>query len=426
MQAWKPRNMLKALAVLLVLVSARTSGEGGSSGGSPDFADIPSPSQVAVEPTPEPLLPNWVRMTSFPNSTQEQIVSLLNHSDIFIRDLPTAVNVCLGSDASTDFVNIAARIVSIVDRVLIAVVERGSSLLSVDTFITFIKAVGAGDSVQTLVADDTAALISLIKAGRTCGTELQSAINKVSNAVAAIKEADADSTASAIRAALGNSDLFLREIPTVTNNCIKNTTGDAYTVRDQIRTALSLITDDLIDLADDDDDKALSVANYLAKVADMGLDVIAMFDPTGIASMLGKYVQPICGPTAFVGKIDDGSLEDALALTAKDDAFAGSYGTWSHDGDGIVNVIFESTDTEDVTVIIHSAGHEIAQVNVSSGATVTWSSTVAILQSKALYFDRWRPGFFRLAGSGGGSLVMWIPSSSAGGHVELVAKINIS
>ncbi|GMF28862.1 unnamed protein product [Phytophthora lilii] len=102
----------------------------------------------------------------------------------------------------------------------------------------------------------------------------------------------------------------------------------------QIREAVSMITDDLIDLADGEDDKALSVANYIAKVAEMGLDVIALFDPTGIASMLGKYVQPICGPTAFIGEIDDGSLADALALTSKGDAFAGRYGNWTNFGDG--------------------------------------------------------------------------------------------
>jgi hypothetical protein len=362
--------------------------------------------------------------TDFPNSTEEQIISLLNHSDIFVRDVPTAVSVCLGLDVPTDFMNVAARVVSVVDQVLIQVVEQGSALLSVDTFVTFIEAIGAGESVAALVPDDTQALLNLIGAGRTCGTELQSVINKVTQAVTAIKEADAESTANGIRATLGQSELFLREIPTVTNNCIKNNTDDAYTVRDQIRKALSMITDDLIDLADDEEDKALSVANYIAKVADMGLDVIAMFDPTGIASMLGEYVQPICGPTAFVGEIDDGTLPDALALTTEGDAFIGSDGNWANVGDGIVNVVFESSDTEDVTVVIHSAGEIID--DVSSGATVAWSSAMDILQNKAMYFDRWRPGFFGVAGSGGGSLVMWLASSSAGGHIELNAKINVS
>ncbi|RLN85280.1 hypothetical protein BBJ28_00002752 [Nothophytophthora sp. Chile5] len=364
--------------------------------------------------------------TNFPNSTEEQIISLLNNSDIVIQDLPTAVCVCLGLDVPTDVLNLASDVVSVIDKVLIAVVEDGSSLLSVDTFMTFISAIGAGSSVETLDEDDTSTLESLISSGKTCGTELQSIITKVTQAVTDIKNADSTSTTSAIRLALSESALFLTEIPTVTNNCIQNVTSDASTVRDQLRTALSVITDNLIDSSDDDSGNTLSTADYILKVADMGLDVIAMFDPTGIAAMLEEFIQPICGPTAFVGEINDGSLADALALVADGDAFAGSSGSWTQAGDGVVSITFESTDTEDVTVEIHSGGDTIDSVAVASGETVAWTSTVAALQDKTMYFDRWRPGLLGLPGSGGGSLVLWIPRSSAGGHVELVAKINVS
>uniref|UniRef100_H3GEJ3 Uncharacterized protein n=1 Tax=Phytophthora ramorum TaxID=164328 RepID=H3GEJ3_PHYRM len=364
--------------------------------------------------------------TSFPNGTEEQIISLLNNSDIVVKDLPTAVCVCLGLDVPTDYLNLASEVVSIVDKVLIQVVEKGSSLLSVDTFKTFISAVGAGSSVESLNEDAASTLEKLISEGKTCGTELQSIITKVTQAVADIKTADATSTVSAIRLAMSDTALFLTEIPTVTNNCIQNITGDAYTVRDQIRTALSLITDNLVDSSDDGGGNALSTADYILKVADMGLDVIAMFDPTGIAAMLEEYIQPVCGPTSFIGEIDDGSLADALALAADGDAFADSYGTWTHAGDGAVNIVFESTDTEDVTVEIHSAGETVDSVKVKSGETVTWNSTVSALQDKTMYFDRWRPGLLGLPGSGGGSLVLWVPRSPEGGHIDLVAKINVS
>ncbi|KAG3105660.1 hypothetical protein PI124_g13582 [Phytophthora idaei] len=155
----------------------------------------------------------------------------------------------------------------------------------------------------------------------------------------------------------------------------------------------------------------------------MGLDVIAVFDPTGIAKMLEEFIQPICGPTSFIGEIDDGFLADALALVADGGAIAGSYGTWTHAGDGAVNIVLESTDTEDVTVEIHSGGDIIDSVKVKSGETATWNSTVSTLQDKTMYFDRWRPGLVGLPGSGGGSLVMWVPRSSAGGRIDLVAKI---
>ncbi|KAG6617809.1 Protocadherin protein [Phytophthora cinnamomi] len=366
--------------------------------------------------------------TSFPNGTEEQIISLLNNSDIVIKDLPTAVCVCLGLNVPTDYLNLASEVVSVVNKVLTQAVEKGSSLLSVDTFMSFISSVGAGSSVESLSEDDTTTLEKLIAEGKTCGTQLQSIITKVTEAVADIKAADAASTVSAIRLALSDTSLFLTEIPTVTNNCIKNitSTSDAYTVRDKIRKALSVITDNLINSSNNNNGNALSRADYILKVADMGLDVIAMFDPTGIAKMLEEFIQPVCGPTSFIGEIDDGSLADALALVADGDAFADSYGTWTHAGDGAVNIAFESTDTEDVTVEIHSAGETIDSVKVKSGETVTWNSTVSVLQDKTMYFDRWRPGLLGLPGSGGGSLVMWVPRSSEGGHIDLVAKINVS
>ncbi|OWZ04974.1 hypothetical protein PHMEG_00023024, partial [Phytophthora megakarya] len=359
--------------------------------------------------------------TKFPNGTQEQIISLLNNSDIVIKDLPTAVAVCLGLDVPTDYLNLASDIVKVVNNVLIQVVEKGSSLLSVDTFMTFVSAVGAGSSVESLDTDDTITLEKLISEGKTCGTALQSIISKVTQSVADIKSADATSTPSAIREVMSNTALFLTEIPTVTNNCIQNITGDAYTVRDKIRKALSVITDNLIDSSKD-----LSTADYILKVADMGLDVIALFDPTGIAKMLEEFIQPICGPTSFIGEIDDGSLADALALVADGKAFANSYGTWTHAGDGVVNVVFESTDTENVTVEIHAAGEIIDSVEVKSGETVTWTSNVTTFQDKTMYLDRWRPGLLGLPGSGGGSLVLWVPHSTERGHIDLVAKISVS
>ncbi|KAL4155799.1 hypothetical protein PRNP1_007901 [Phytophthora ramorum] len=135
--------------------------------------------------------------TSFPNGTEEQIISLLNNSDIVVKDLPTAVCVCLGLDVPTDYLNLASEVVSIVDKVLIQVVEKGSSLLSVDTFKTFISAVGAGSSVESLDEDAASTLEKLISEGKTCGTELQSIITKVTQAVADIKTADATSTKAA-------------------------------------------------------------------------------------------------------------------------------------------------------------------------------------------------------------------------------------
>ncbi|KAG3119633.1 hypothetical protein PI124_g2249 [Phytophthora idaei] len=90
----------------------------------------------------------------------------------------------------------------------------------------------------------------------------------------------------------------------------------------------------------------------MLKVANMGLVVLSTIDPTGIAYMGSQFVQPICGPTAYLGEIDDGTLFDALGLKTVDLAFGGSYGSWTKSGDGVVHIVFASVDKEDVIVVV--------------------------------------------------------------------------
>lgn len=87
---------------------------------------------------------------------------------------------------------------------------------------------------------------------------------------------------------------------------------------------------------------------------------------------------------------------------------------------------FESTDKEDVTIVIHSGGDDYAEVDVAAGDTVTWDSTVEELKDKTMYLDRWRPGLLGLPGSGGESLLLWIPRASDGGHLTMHVRINVS
>ncbi|RLN92280.1 hypothetical protein BBJ28_00021420 [Nothophytophthora sp. Chile5] len=362
--------------------------------------------------------------TDSPDTTEDELMVLLDQSDLVIDELPTAVSTCLGLDLPTDKLELSSEVTDVINQILTQVVENGTALLDPDTFLALLSDVGADDSVQELDSDGLTQLQDIITAGTTCGTELQTIIDKVTQLVADMKDTNPSSTVSNIRQVLSVSELFLTGIPAVTNDCIRNVTDDAYATRDSLRTVMGVITDNLVDSSDNSTGDAVSTADYLLSVADMGLDVIATFDPTGIADMMATYIQPICGPTAFMGEIDDGSLADALALTAVEGAFHGSSGTWNKSGSGTVNITFESTDTDDVTVVIHSGGDTVAKVDVASGETVVWTSTVAELQDKTLYLDRWRPGLFGVPGSGGGSLLMWVPRASAGGNVALHALLN--
>ncbi|RLN79201.1 hypothetical protein BBJ28_00013786 [Nothophytophthora sp. Chile5] len=188
----------------------------------------------------------------------------------------------------------------------------------------------------------------------------------------------------------------------------------------------ALIVDDLIESGTSDNGTYLSAAEYAEKVVDKGLGLFAIWDVTSIAGLVAEFLQTVCGPTEFIGEIDDGTDDDTLGFSTVGDAFNGSTSSWTKAGDGTVAITFTSVDTEDVTVNIMSGGNDYDEVAVAAGETVTWSSNVTDLGGKTLYLDRWRPGFLGLPGTGGGSLLLWVPRSSEGGHLDLTANLNVS
>ncbi|KAG6944140.1 hypothetical protein JG688_00017243 [Phytophthora aleatoria] len=186
------------------------------------------------------------------------------------------------------------------------------------------------------------------------------------------------------------------------------------------------IVDDLISSGTSSNGTLLTAGQYAYKIADKAATFYAVWDRTNIGGAISEFFQTICGPTEFVGEIDDGTAKDALGLKTVKAAFNNSAGNWTKNGDGSVIITFKSVDTEDVTVNIKSGGNKIDEVAVSAGKTVTWRSNVTVLGGKTLYLDRWRPGFLGLPGTGGGSLLLWVPRSTRGGNLRLTAMLNVS
>ncbi|GAB9470014.1 hypothetical protein Gpo141_00007272 [Globisporangium polare] len=360
----------------------------------------------------------------FPNTTKSQIQYLLSKSDFALYDLPMAVTTCLGLPMPTSLTN-SPEVTAVIKKLLEKVTVKGESLLAPSSFIEVTEEVGAGQSVTQLNSVDLSSLTKLMDSGVTCGSELNSIINRVTMAVQEMKSKAPTSPVDAIRLAVSSSDLFLKDIPAVTSSCVPKDSKDAFQTRDDIRKTFQVIIDQIFD-SSSNGDKPLSKAEYALKLTDQGLDAVAMLDPTGIASMAKEFIQPICGPTSFLGEVDDGALDQALGLRTVGKAFAGSSGTWTKSGDGILKIIFESTDKKDVKVNIMSGGNKITEVSVKKGKTVEWTKPLADIKDKTMYMDRWRPGLFGLPGTGGGSLLLWVPHTSKGGHLELHAKINVS
>ncbi|KAE9105261.1 hypothetical protein PF010_g13089 [Phytophthora fragariae] len=314
----------------------------------------------------------------------------------------------------------------IVEGIVKQAITNGDEIISTGANVMNLL---TGNEMVNKSATTVDELQDIIDKNSSCGWELKRLTDRVTRAV--LKYRNVSDNVDDIRVKVYRSSIVLNDIPIVTNNCMgellaTKTKTAAYETRDLLRKTFGVIVDQLIDTGKTDNGKDVAEDDYMLQVANMGLVVLSTIDPTGIAYMASQFVQPICGPTAYVGEIDDGTLFDALGLTTVDEAFAGSYGSYTHSGDGVVRLIFESVDTKDVTVVVHSGGDGYTKVDIGAGDTVTWESTFPQLEDQTLYLDRWCPGLFGLPGKGGGSLLMWIPRSSEGGHITMHVRINPS
>lgn len=365
--------------------------------------------------------------TTAPQGDVEHMLTASYQSNVVLVDLPIAIYACLGMPAPKKLV-FAGYVVTIVENIVKQVIVNGDEIISsAKNVIDLLKNSSAVNNSASSVTE----LEDFIASNTSCGFELKQLTDRVLVTVNDIRNKTPNAAKDDVRVAVSKSTLVSNDIPSVTNDCMKEllkskTKQAAFETRDLLRKTMEVIIDQLVDTATTDMGKNVAENDQMLEIANFGLVVLGGLDPTGIVYMASQFVQPICGPTGFLGEIDDGNLYDALGMWTVDEAFEGSYGTWSKKGDGVVRIIFESTDKEDVTVVIHSGGDDYAEVDVGAGDTVTWESTVPELQDKTLYLDRWRPGLFGLPGSGGGSLLLWIPRAADGGHLTLHARINVS
>ncbi|KAF4316957.1 hypothetical protein BBO99_00006362 [Phytophthora kernoviae] len=371
------------------------------------------------------------RQTMATNGTKEELLALVFQTDMFLVDLPVVVTACLGYQTPA-YARFADVVITAVETMIKQfIINKELIMSSAHNFLKFLSTTVVGNVTKGLDPMSVSNITSLIDSGSTCGYQLKKVTDQVVEMVNDIREDNPEATNEDIRTIMSTSSLALNVVPTVTNNCMgellaTKTTIAAYQTRDVLRKTIGVIIDQLIETSTTDMGNTMAKQDYMVKIANMGFQGLSAVDPFGIAYMMFHFVEPICGPTEFLGEIDDGSLVDALGLTTMDDAFHGSTGTWTKEGDGVVLITFVSTDTKDVTVVVHSGGDKFAKIHVCRGKTVKWKSTVAKLQDKTMYLDRWRPGFLGLPGSGGGSLLLWVPRASHGGHLEMTVKINVS
>ena len=380
---------------------------------------------------------NYIRAlkVSDPQTSQDKILLALYQTSYITIDLPVTSVVCMGKPYNDPVLDPLSVLMGTCQVILGEIMARQDKILkSWDKFKAFLLRLNYTYAVNDLNETDISSLKTGMESSSTCGYELQRLTDRTWRSIAEMKEANPGITEHSLRVALYKSDLMLNDIPTVTNNCMEqmimeSDEATAYKTRDMLRKTYGVIVNDLINKGQSDNGTSLTAKQYTRVVADkvfMGIATVFYIDLTRISGLMSEFIETICGPTNLVGEIDDGTDPNTLGFQTVQNAFKSSTMSWQRRGDGIVQITFISLDTKDVTVNIHSGGDKFDEQDVPAGKNVTWTSTVEALGGKTLYLDRWRPGFLGLPRTGGGSLKLWVPRASEGGHLQVNAKINDS
>ncbi|OWZ00909.1 hypothetical protein PHMEG_00027800 [Phytophthora megakarya] len=367
-----------------------------------------------------------------PQTTQARLLEILYTADKFIFDIPIAIAICMGITVKPN-IRFSDKITNTAELVLRETIANADSIFeSWTSFKAFMKRILLGEAISNLGKTEITSVVTAMKSNTTCGYDMKSLADRTWITILALRKKNPQMSENELRVYMSKSNLVLNDIPIATNNCMVELIAEsdektAYATRTTLRKTFGIIVEDLIKTGTSDNGTYLNAEEYAFKMADKALSFYGVWDIKGITQIVGEYVQTICGPTKFIGDIDDGLAEKSLGLSVRSKAFNGTSGIWKKEGDGIVSINFQSLDTKDVTVNIISAGDKVDEVDVKAGGTAVWSSNVTALGGKTLYLDRWRPGLFGLPGTGGGSASLWIPrATSNGGHLDLKVQLNVS
>ncbi|CEG45377.1 uncharacterized protein PHALS_01679 [Plasmopara halstedii] len=371
--------------------------------------------------------------TTDPQASIEKILNIMYQSHNVVTDLPMAYFLCMGLPLPRKL-EISGRLLSTMNWILLnAIAYKDDIFSSWSRFRAFLIGANFTEAANTINSTDIGTLSDAMKSRSTCGYDLRAMTDRTWNTVAQLRADHPGISESELRLKMQNTQLMTTEIAVVTNNCMEQLIEEsdeatAYMTRERIRTAFSGMVNELISTGkskngsteDAKDVMYFAFSKVLISLAVMGIDLI------GVMGTIAAFQQKVCGPTNFIGEIDDGSDPKTLGLTTIERAFKNSSMIWTRKGDGAVIVTFESADSKNVSVNIRSGGDKIDELFIHAGSTVRWESTVSALAGKTLYFDRWRAGFLGIPGTGGGSLLLWIPHASEGGHLEVTAKLQVS
>ncbi|CAI5733958.1 unnamed protein product [Peronospora destructor] len=368
---------------------------------------------------------------SEPTITTEKILNILYQSHNVVTDLPMAVYLCMGWPIPRSL-DMGGRLLSTMNWILLnAIAYRDDIFLSWSKFKAFMIGANFTEAANKINETDIGTISDALASKSTCGYELRAVTDRTWNTVRQLRVENPGILEDDLRLKVQNTQIVTSDIAIATNNCMaqlieESDEATAYRTREKIRTAFSGMINELVSKGRSDNGTSEDARQFMYAAVGKTLISIAVtgFDIIGAMGLIVTYMQKICGPTTFMGEIDDGTDPKTLGLTINQKAFDQSTISWTRKGDGAVIIDFSSTDTVDVTVNIMSGGNKVDDVELKAGGHVQWNTTVTALAGKTLYFSRWRPGFLGLPTTNGGTLLLWVPHASEGGRLDLHVKVN--
>ncbi|KAI9992856.1 hypothetical protein PInf_014772 [Phytophthora infestans] len=367
-----------------------------------------------------------------PQTSRAKLLLLLYQTNYVVSDLPATIYARSGRKVPPGL-QLTRRLIRTAQLILqLVITYNGQIIESWEKFKAFFNRANFTEAAEQLTKGEISSLETGMKQNSTCDDDLRTLTSQVWMVVNEFRQKNPRISEAELRLKLSESDLVLYHIPTVTNNCMtkmisESTVVTAYKTRETLRKTYGVTINDLIKSEKSDNGSSMAAKhNTYVWIDNFFIFLSYGWEPTDLSTLFAEYLQTTCGPTQFMGKVDDGKEAATLGMNALRKAFKNSTLSWTKKGDGVVIINFKCKDTEDVTVNIKSGGDKIDEVSLKAGGTAQWESNITALGGKTLYMDRWRPGFLGLPGTGGGSLVLWVPTSRQGGHLVLTAQLNVS
>ncbi|KAI9992869.1 hypothetical protein PInf_014800 [Phytophthora infestans] len=215
-----------------------------------------------------------------PQATDRKLLILLYQTSTVVTDLPIAITVCMGKAVPPNL-RLSQYVLSTAEWVLMQALAHDDQYhFSWGKFRAFLKGANFTEAAEEITEGEIESLETAMKQNSSCAGDLKSLTDRISD-----------------------SDLVLYDVPTVTNNCMQQMISES-----------SLVT--AYKTRESDNGTSLDEKEKAYKVVDFAFSTAAatLLDPTRITLLFSEYIQTVCGPTQFMGEIDDGTQPATLGF----------------------------------------------------------------------------------------------------------------